>query len=98
TGQVAQQRRRIGVAVERCGGGDVTGVDARGEGAPMREACGGGHGRKSMAKWRRPPADGTRSPNHPVGWGRFAVTVRTTHRRSSMGVVHYERTLFEPEH
>ena len=58
-GQVAQQRRRIGVAVKRCHGRDVTGIDFGRERTPMREAGGGvrhdGESRADRRRHCRPP-------------------------------------------
>ena len=68
-GQVAQQGRRVGVALEWCDRGDVTRFHARGECAPVRKA---GRGGCHEPEFRTAPRCDVRVPtNHPVGWGRL---------------------------
>ncbi len=103
-GQVAQQRRRVGVAVERCHRSDVADVDARREGAPVGQARRDSASRRASLRHRATTCSGrrhaARATNHPVGWGTFGgQPARTSSWRSTMGsVVKYDRTLFEPEH
>src|SRR6202171_4983113 len=93
--QVAQQWRRVGVAVQWCDGGDVAGFDVGAECAPMREAGGCVAHRRSLG-----PAQVTGGrPTIRLDGISSSLEPPNSHRRTPMGsAVKYQRTLFEPEH